>query len=64
MYGRQSLSLAHSLADDARRRAAEERRSAGYRTEKVVTPTPRHGGLRAWIGRALRPATHWPNVAG
>jgi hypothetical protein len=64
MYGRQSLSLARSLADVARRRAAEERRSAGYRTEEVVIAAPRQGGLRAWIARALRPATHWPNVAG
>ena len=64
MYGRQSLAIARSLAEDARRRAAEERRSAGYRTEEVVIPAPRPGGLRSWIGRALRPATHWPNVAG
>jgi hypothetical protein len=63
MYGRQSLSLAHSLADDARRRAAEARRTAGYRTEEVVIAKPR-SGLRERIGRALRPATHWPNLAG
>jgi hypothetical protein len=64
MYGRQSLALARSLAEDARRRAAEERRSAGYRTEEVVIAARRPAGLRAWLARVLRPATHWPNVAG
>jgi hypothetical protein len=64
MYGRQSLGLARSLAEDARRRAAADRRSAGYRTKSIVAVAPRPAGLRAWLARAIRPTTRRPEVVG
>jgi hypothetical protein len=64
MNGRHSLWLASSLADDARRRAAEARRSAGYRIEASVKLDPRPAPQRGLIARILRPATGRPNVAG
>jgi hypothetical protein len=64
MNGRHSLWLASSLADDARRRAARTRRSAGYRIEAAVKAESKPAPQRGWIARILRPATGRPNAAG
>ena len=64
MYARQSLLLAHSLADDARRRAAVDRRSATAESART-RPAPRPAAIvRPWLGRLTHPLTNWPGAAG
>jgi hypothetical protein len=55
---RRSLSIAAALADDARRRAADDRRSGGYRTHGAVTPVRpprRRSASRGLLEFLLRP---------
>ena len=61
MHGRPSLWLASSIAEDARRRAAWDRRAGGYRTVAAVVRTPRETTLRVRLGRLLRPSVRHPN---
>ena len=64
MDARQPLLLAHSLADDARRRAAADRRSATAASART-RPAPRRTAIvRPWLGRLIQPLTNWPGAAG
>ena len=61
---RRSLSIAATLADEARRRAAEDRRSAGYRTQATVTRPPRRSVSRGLLDFLLRPLAHESKATG
>ena len=64
MYARQSMWLAHSLADDARRRAAEDRRHAEFAAVAAGKAADRPSIVRPWLGRLIRSTTSRREVTG
>jgi hypothetical protein len=64
MYARQSMWLAHSLAEDARRRATEDRRAAQFAAVAATRAGDRPSIVRPWLARLIHPLTSWPGAAG
>jgi hypothetical protein len=64
MCARQSLMLAHSLADDARRRAEADRRASTPEGEDARGVARGAATVRPWLARLIRPMANWPGAAG